>query len=98
MEMYWFYGELDHSKRKRTWSLLKQLSQQFQMPWVIIGDYNEVLTQNDKKGGGQVPPWHFKGFRDTLLHCGLHDLPFNGYPFTWSNRHADNSHTQERLD
>ncbi|XP_075670053.1 uncharacterized protein LOC142639800 [Castanea sativa] len=37
-------------------------------------------------------------FRHTLLHCGLVDLGFNGYRFTWRNGREGEAFVEERLD
>lgn len=37
-------------------------------------------------------------FRNTLLHCGLIDLGFSGYPYTWRNGRPDEALVEERLD
>nr|XP_027077000.1 uncharacterized protein LOC113700749 [Coffea arabica] len=42
-----FYGHPDASKRKYSWDSLRQLSNQSQLSWLCIGDYNEVLSQNE---------------------------------------------------
>ena len=37
-------------------------------------------------------------FQQTLLHCGLVDLGFNGYHFTWRNGRSGAAFVEERLD
>ena len=37
-------------------------------------------------------------FQDALLHCGLVDLGFQGYIFTWNNGRPRDAFVQERLD
>ena len=37
-------------------------------------------------------------FRDCLADCGLADLGFSGYPYTWDNRRQGNENIQVRLD
>ncbi|CDP19525.1 unnamed protein product [Coffea canephora] len=47
-----FYGHPDASKRKYSWDSLRQLSTQSRLPWLCIGDYNEVLSQTEFQGSG----------------------------------------------
>ena len=42
---------------------------------------------------GQMEP-----FREVINYCGLYDLQYSGYPFTWSNGRARDSNIQSRLD
>lgn len=39
-----------------------------------------------------------QGFRDAFDFCGLKDLGFNGFPFTWSNRRPRVQNVWIRLD
>lgn len=37
-------------------------------------------------------------FREALKFCGLNDLGYKGYPYTWSNRRFGSQMVEERLD
>ena len=39
-----------------------------------------------------------QGFHDALDFCGIKDLGFNGFPFTWSNRQPGDQNVWIRLD
>lgn len=92
-----FYGEPDATKQTKTWALLKHLAQLSNRPWVFLSDFNEVASNNDKKGGCLVPAWRMRYMRDTLSHCGLHEIDFEGYKFTWANNREEERYTQLRL-
>ena len=34
--------------------MLTRIGQRFDKPWVCIGDFNEVLSVNEKEGGRQI--------------------------------------------
>lgn len=76
-----FNGDLVVSNRHVTWELLKGLSQDPDAPWVVGGDFNEVLS-NEEKTGAPRPERQMMAFRETLDECGLRDLGFNGHKFT----------------
>jgi hypothetical protein len=99
---YWkltgFYGHPEHDKRKESWALLKHLKATPSLPWCCAGDFNEILEQAEKDGAGPRRESQMVGFREAMEEWELSDLGFNGPRFTWSNRHTDNSFTQERLD
>jgi hypothetical protein len=50
------YGEPARDKKWKTWKLLRILSQQSNLPWLCLGDFNEILYNHEKKGG--PPPEH----------------------------------------
>ena len=46
-----FYGNLETHQMDDSWALLERLGKQDDSPWVCIGDFNEVLSVNEKEGG-----------------------------------------------
>ena len=38
-----FYGHLDTGKRYTSWKLLETLNVQCEMPWLVCGDFNEIV-------------------------------------------------------
>ncbi|KAG7943393.1 hypothetical protein I3843_15G036000 [Carya illinoinensis] len=65
---------------------------------VAVGDFNEILTQDEKEGGRDRDENQMELFREVVEHGQLFDLGWNGQKFTWSNRHEDSTYTKERLD
>ncbi|CAN1188832.1 Putative ribonuclease H protein At1g65750 [Linum perenne] len=53
-------------------------------PWLILGDFNSILSADDKRGGVPFNRSRHKSFIDTVEVCGLSDLRFDGPRFTWS--------------
>ncbi|KAF5459673.1 hypothetical protein F2P56_019600 [Juglans regia] len=93
-----FYGHAETGKRKWSWDLLRSLRPKEQEPWCVVGDFNEILFQNEKVGGRARPETQLSQFREVLEDNQLFDLGCCSGFFTWSNRHADLSFTKERLD
>ena len=81
-----FYGNPDSANREDSWSLLRDLSRRYSLPWVCIGDFNEILKVEEKQGWLDRPERQMQGFRDTLDFCRLKDLGYTGFPFTWCNQ------------
>lgn len=92
------YGEPDRAKRKGTWELICRLHKQTNTPWVLIGDMNNIIRQEDKRGGRQYLTWLIKGFERCVEECNLHDLELEGYPYTWERGYGTESWIEIRLD
>ena len=39
-----FYGHHETSKREETWTLLRSLGQSNHLPWLCVGDFNEITS------------------------------------------------------
>lgn len=46
-----FYGHPDTSKRDETWALLQSLGRSNHLPWLCVGDFNEITSQFEKVKG-----------------------------------------------
>ncbi|KAK2657968.1 hypothetical protein Ddye_011020 [Dipteronia dyeriana] len=68
------------------------------LPWLCVGDFNEILREDEKSGGLPRPQRQMDDFRETLDWCGLGELGFRGPLFTWSNKRDERDLVQERLD
>ena len=67
-------------------------------PWCCNGDFNAILHAGEKLSA-YPPPFKQKAeFGSTLDSCGLLDLGFRGYPFTWNNKRPGRANTRQRLD
>jgi hypothetical protein len=54
-------------------------------PWIILGDFNSLLSQEDKHNGELVSSYEVSNFRTCCSMLGLSDLNFIGCKFTWTN-------------
>ena len=50
-----FYGALETHRRSISWNLLRNLHNQFSLPWLCGGDFNEHVKSHEKKGGRPRP-------------------------------------------
>lgn len=66
--------------------------------FVYFGDLNDILSDSDKQGGNNRTPGKLLVGRNTLEMCGLMDLGYEGYPFTWTNGRKNEENIQVRLD
>ena len=68
------------------------------LPWLVAGDFNEILSDDEKLGGNNRLQSQMAGFRDALDACWLKDLGFVGNKFTWVRMKHNLIVTQARLD
>ncbi|XP_062086986.1 uncharacterized protein LOC133793707 [Humulus lupulus] len=92
------YGEPSRGHRRQTWDLLRTLASASSLPWCIMGDVNNVVGQEDKRGGNPYPGWLINGFNQPLTDCGLIDLDLTGYPYTWERGRGSSEWIEVRLD
>jgi exonuclease III len=91
------YG--DPENKELTWRALRNLKQQGSGPWLLMGDFNEILFQHEKVGGTPKPQAQMDRFREAIEFCELTDLGFMGDIFTWRNHsHRHDHYVKERLD
>ncbi|CAM8966334.1 unnamed protein product [Rhodiola kirilowii] len=93
-----FYGHPMVNRRAETWELLRRLKSDLSLPWLVFGDFNEVLFGWEVKGRCIRGEWQMKRFRQAMEDCGLSDLGFRGNTFTFSNKRKGSMETKARLD
>ena len=92
------YASLRFAERCLFWENLIAVSGLHSLPWVIVGDFNEVLMGEDKFGGRSVNINRALIFQECLDTCRMIDIGYSGAWFTWSNHHPINHLIQERID
>ncbi|XP_074314569.1 uncharacterized protein LOC141649788 [Silene latifolia] len=92
-----FYGWLAVNDRHLSWELLRVLNNQSSLPWLCLGDYNEVLFATEMKGGSR-PQWQMNNFQAAVDDYGLQDLPWVGYNFSYDNGQAGEENRQSMID
>ena len=93
-----FYGNPKIAKRPESWAKLKQLNNTSSLPWVVIGDFNEITGLSEKKGGSMRPRRQMEIFVEAINHCGLREVNYIGPRFTWIYQLKDGEQIRERLD
>ncbi|MCI16770.1 hypothetical protein A2U01_0037914, partial [Trifolium medium] len=47
------YASPREQERGETWNKLRQLAANINEPWLMVGDFNEIASPEEKKGGAQ---------------------------------------------
>lgn len=50
-----FYGNPETSKRYESWQSLSKIIEYVKAPWCVVGDFNEIIFQDEKVGGRLRP-------------------------------------------
>lgn len=65
-----------------SWELLKRFSCDSDLPWLIVEDFNEVLSQEDYFGIASRFECQIDAFRQVIEVCWLTEVNFRGPRFT----------------
>ncbi|XP_072087303.1 uncharacterized protein [Arachis hypogaea] len=91
------YGSPQATNRVELWSHLLDIGLCIQDPWVVVGDFNDILSVHEVKGGNFYSN-RSSIFASTLNSCGLFDLTTFGRRFTWFRKIQGNKEIAKRLD
>ncbi|KAA3466680.1 reverse transcriptase [Gossypium australe] len=70
------YGSPYLKEKTTVWSLLRRLAHENRYPWLVEGDFNEILYSFEKSGGTQRDTRRMDTFRKALDDCQLVDIGF----------------------
>ncbi|XP_073362950.1 uncharacterized protein [Aegilops tauschii subsp. strangulata] len=92
------YGEAQVQDRYKTWDMLRGIAGNNNLPWAVIGDFNEVLHAHEHDGVGQHNQAQMDAFRVVMDTCGLMDIGSKGSCWTFEKKVAGGTYTRVRLD
>ncbi|KAK8609874.1 hypothetical protein V6N13_093284 [Hibiscus sabdariffa] len=75
------YASPNATKRKCVWSHLNLLASSITQPWVLFGDFNATLSDDDRMGCASSTKSCLL-FRKFMFDNGLRDMGFSGPQFT----------------
>ncbi|KAF7830694.1 reverse transcriptase [Senna tora] len=70
------YASPDLVRRKYVWQNLTKIAEACNLPWVVCGDFNEVLYPEEKWGGNPASFNRIREFKSCVEKCGLTNLGF----------------------
>ncbi|GMI95766.1 hypothetical protein HRI_003245900 [Hibiscus trionum] len=93
-----FYGAPEVENREASWDLLHSLDDMLDTPWLVIGDFNELLLASEKRDGRIQSDSQMNSFRTALMDCNLDDIGYRGQWYTWEWGRLSSNNIRERLD
>ncbi|XP_059295426.1 uncharacterized protein LOC132048754 [Lycium ferocissimum] len=92
------YAKCDAMERHDLWESVSYISLNHQMPWIVGGDFNIILSEEEKQGGLPVLQQETADFAQFVNMCGLVELKYYSSRFTWWNGRIDNDCIFKRPD
>jgi endonuclease/exonuclease/phosphatase family metal-dependent hydrolase len=87
------------------WDLIKRIKPMLNGPWLMLGDFNEALWQEEHisktpRAVNQMDAFRevLDAFREVLSDCNLVDLGFAGVPYTYDNKRQGRANVKVCLD
>jgi len=77
------HADTDYIVRRQMWEELTALTLSRDSPWFITGDFNDILTNQEKEGGRVRAEGSFVDFRTFMSECDLYDLPHTRDFLSW---------------
>lgn len=91
------YGDPVKERRQAVWERLSDIGVRRNEPWLLVGDFNELLCNDEKVGGAIRCDSTFLDFRNMVDNCKIKDMRSTGNPLSWAGK-RDNRWVQCRLD
>ena len=80
------YGAPEAPHRSAIWDILISFALTKNSPWILTGDFNEIVDNSEKSGGPERAEGSFGAFRSMLTSCDLFDLKHTGISLSWRGR------------
>ncbi|KAL5124246.1 putative ribonuclease H protein [Glycine soja] len=80
------FNQLD--RRKELWNKIEDIGRNLNGPWIVIGDFNNVLNSQDIIGGNNVVETEVRDLKTMMSNMGLFEADMKGNHYTWSNKHV----------
>ncbi|KAM1126958.1 hypothetical protein ACFX2B_041564 [Malus domestica] len=95
--LFTIYASTDEKKKREQWKGLGNRIDQDRDCCFLIGDFNDILCNEENEGGNYRSASSMRDFREFVARNELMDLGYEGYPFTWRNN-KESLPIQQRLD
>jgi hypothetical protein len=92
------YGEARVQDRHLMWDLLRRIKPLGYGPWLMFGDFNETMWQYEYFSTSRRGEKQIRNFRDALSDYNLHDLDYQGLPWTFDNKKEGTKNVKSRID
>ncbi|KAL8130290.1 LOW QUALITY PROTEIN: hypothetical protein V2J09_019445 [Rumex salicifolius] len=92
------YANPSPPNREVLWEWVLGLKSLVNQPWLLMGDFNETLTMEERTGDSDAMRHHYDRFRGWADDMELIDLGFFEHKYTWSRGSKPQIHSAAQLD
>ncbi|KAH0656867.1 hypothetical protein KY290_032529 [Solanum tuberosum] len=92
------YARCNALDRLELWEELEELARSQQCPWVVGGDFNVILNEEEKLGGLAFTQNEALEFASCINACALTEVRTSGSKYTWWNGRIEEDCIFKRLD
>ena len=71
--------------RRPLWDNICRFNSSSGMPWMLMGDFNNILSIEEKANGIPATSYEMRDFKNCCYEAGISDLRSSGVYFTWTN-------------
>ncbi|KAF4376060.1 hypothetical protein F8388_022581 [Cannabis sativa] len=96
--LFCVYGTPYSDSKEEFWRLFTEKVADCNEPWVVIGDLNVILNENEKVGGRKFKTREGDLLKEFLLSTGGVDLGGDGVKCMWHNSRRGSNRVRKRLD
>ncbi|XP_070032799.1 uncharacterized protein [Nicotiana tomentosiformis] len=80
------------------WENLKEVAQGINIPWLVTGDFNEVMAPQDRMFGNPVTYVETKDYANCIRGLMLNELQWKCDYYTWTNKQSGTDIIYSRID
>lgn len=77
------YGDPVRERRQEVWDRLVEIGLRRNDAWLLAGDFNELMSNEDKLGGAVREESSFWDFRNMARSCKIRELRSSGNVLSW---------------
>ncbi|XP_026455541.1 uncharacterized protein LOC113356584 [Papaver somniferum] len=96
VHIYFVHASYLQVTRRRLWQQLESINDE--VPWLVIGNFNCILRNEEKKGGLETRTSVINEFSDWMENNNLFEADSLGCNFTWTNGQSGHHRIISKLD
>ena len=72
-------------RKRPLWDNLRSFNSSLEIPWLLLGDFNNVREVEEKSNGIPITPYEVRDFNQCCYDIGISDFWSTGAFLTWTN-------------